>query len=268
MSGTEDNNLNQEMMEPNTEDRCYICLDPEISGTSILVKPCINSICTARVHINCLREQLHHNNTTCGICKNDINMDQFETPVESHHSEEEEWPNIKYHQIVIFIIVTSLIFFITIFGITFFHRSNDILLNIILIVANVSIMILFTCMKIFLILFTLRHINILEIFPKNKIWFISGMTILTIMIICSFFLDCGIGYFAFRYMFGMDGSFFTWKTLDSGCGPMGATIILFVYLIILGCVTCVPDKSDETDQEYEEEFIEQNNLSLAREVNQ
>ena len=275
MSETEDYNLNQEMIEPNTEDRCYICLDPEIPETSILVKPCINSICTAKVHINCLREQLHHNNTTCGVCKNDINMDQFETPVESHHSEEEERPNIKYYHVIIFIIVVSIIFFMIIFGITFFRWSNNILLNIILMVANVSTMIGLMFLKILLVSFILRyttpchtHINILEIFPKNKILFMSGMIIfIIIMIIGSFFLDCGVGYLVFKYIFGRNESFFTWKTLDSFCGPMGGAIILVYWITLAWPICCVSNKeSDEIHQEYEEESFEQD--SLTREINQ
>lgn len=43
---------------------CYICL----SGGTELVRPCANSVCTARTHRDCLMTQFNFNNKNCGNC--------------------------------------------------------------------------------------------------------------------------------------------------------------------------------------------------------
>ena len=46
-------------------DICYICRNPEN-----LLAPCTK--CLARIHQNCLTEQLSHGQITCGMCKNNL----------------------------------------------------------------------------------------------------------------------------------------------------------------------------------------------------
>lgn len=47
------------------DDICYICRNPEN-----LLAPCTR--CLARIHQNCLTEQLSHGQITCGMCKNNL----------------------------------------------------------------------------------------------------------------------------------------------------------------------------------------------------
>ena len=47
-------------------DRCYICYD---TTADILLRPCINKACKARVHRSCLEQQYNSNNKICGICR-------------------------------------------------------------------------------------------------------------------------------------------------------------------------------------------------------
>lgn len=49
-------------------DNCYICL----GETGVLVRPCTNEKCNARVHENCLAKQVENNNKRCGNCREQI----------------------------------------------------------------------------------------------------------------------------------------------------------------------------------------------------
>ena len=55
------------------EDKCYIC-----HGRDDLVKPCTNKTCTAKIHINCLLDQVRSDLNKCGCCKHDLAIIQHQ----------------------------------------------------------------------------------------------------------------------------------------------------------------------------------------------
>jgi hypothetical protein len=52
----------------NNPDHCYICL----ATVGELVRPCINPLCKARIHFDCVKTQYLLNNEKCGVCSSPL----------------------------------------------------------------------------------------------------------------------------------------------------------------------------------------------------
>lgn len=57
---------------------CYSCSKEE-KIDDVLLKPCSNSTCTAKIHESCFRTKLDNDESNCGVCKSYIDLNRFRT---------------------------------------------------------------------------------------------------------------------------------------------------------------------------------------------
>lgn len=59
---------------------CYMCFNqiPILALKTDSVRPCVNQLCTARIHKKCLEQQFEAGTTKCGVCQADIHITKKE----------------------------------------------------------------------------------------------------------------------------------------------------------------------------------------------
>lgn len=179
------------------EDKCYIC-----HGTNDLVKPCTNKTCTAKIHINCLLEQVQSNLNKCGCCKHDLAIIQHQKL------------NTDRLSTVLICIISWIILIMTSRGTQGCMEKSD---NIIFDISAISVM-------WFVIFVSILRFSSTEIFDKRIIKYLPIISFVSSMI------PHLMGYLTITYMCNTT-EFFTCET--SMTGVLSISIILMVVTSLI-----------------------------------
>lgn len=208
-------------------DHCYVCLNEE----GVLVRPCGNEKCTARIHEACLAKQCQ-SNRKCGLCRDDVII-----TTTINFKKESCFETYMVRLFFIFIYPTSI--FLLSMGQTLpiacrslndYHcdkglLQGQLLYYIIFPVFTFAAIICYYCTALG------DRINYYtqDLYQKTKIGFclITWLGTLSLVMIAH-----GIGYLIIKWGFEID-EFLTWRTVSAGytiyC--LIGIIMLFIYMI-------------------------------------